>query len=56
MNHYQKFENAVSGMNIPADRKSANSQNALWFLRQGVPLNREHPKIMTAIFHARHIN
>lgn len=56
MNHYQKFEHAIKGMDIPADRKSANLQNALWFLRQGVPLNRQHPNIMRAIFHARHID
>ena len=55
MNHYTKFEKAVHDMNIPDNRKAANPQNALWFLRQGVAFNREHPKIMTAIFHAQRI-
>jgi len=55
MNHYEKFEQAIKGMNIPEDRKQANAQSANWFLRQGVALNQGHPNIMTAIFHARHI-
>lgn len=55
MNHYEKFEHVVRDMNIPVNRKTANKQNALWFLRQGVAPNREHPQILTAIFHAQRI-
>lgn len=55
MNHYEKFESIVKDMNIPEYRKTANQQNALWFLRKGVPANREHPQILTAIFHAQRI-
>lgn len=53
MNHYEKFEQVVREMNIPDNRKTANKPNALWFLQQGVALNKEHPKILTAIFHAQ---
>jgi len=55
MNHYEKFEQVVQDMKIPENRKTANQPNALWFLRQGVVLNREHPQILTAIFHAQRI-
>jgi hypothetical protein len=56
MNHYRKFERAVQDMNIPKNRKTANPANASWFLRSGVAYNRDHDKIMTAIFHARNIS
>ena len=49
MNHYKKFETAIKSMNIPDNRKTASQTNALWFLRQGVALNRKHPNILTAI-------
>lgn len=55
MNHYEKFEAVVKDMNIPTNRKTANQQNALWFLREGVNLNRNHPQVLTAIFHAQRI-
>lgn len=55
MNHYKKYESAVKDMNIPDVRKEANSPNALWFLRTGVALNKDKPKILNAIFHARQI-
>lgn len=55
MNHYEKFELVVKDMKIPDNRKSASPPNALWFLRQGVAPNRDHPQILTAIFHAQRI-
>ena len=55
MNHYEKFETVVKDMNIPNNRKVANQQNALWFIRQGVALNKDHPQVLTAIFHAQRI-
>lgn len=56
MNHWVKFEKVISEMNVPDNRKKANTQNALWFLRQGVALNKDHPNVLTAIFHAQRIN
>ncbi len=55
MNHYEKFESAIKNMDIPDNRKTASQTNALWFLRQGVALNKQHPNIFTAIFHAQRI-
>jgi len=56
MNHYQKFEKAVQGMEIPQSRKTASVPNALWFIRNGVAFNKEHPKVLSAIYHAQKIN
>lgn len=55
MNHFIQFEKAIKGMNIPDNRKAANSPNALWFLREGVTTNREHPNVLNAIYHARQV-
>jgi prophage antirepressor-like protein len=51
----QKFERAVSGMNIPAMRKKGTPENARWFLRNGSIQNREHHNILLAICHARRL-
>jgi hypothetical protein len=55
MNHFQEFEKVVKEMEIPDNRKTANEPNALWFIRAGCALVKDHEKVMTAIFHARQI-
>ncbi|WP_164513514.1 hypothetical protein [Thiosocius teredinicola] len=50
-----KFERAVAGMNIPAERKCGTPENARWFLRSGLAHNRDHDKILIAICHARRL-
>jgi hypothetical protein len=50
-----KFERAISGMQIPEDRRLGTPENARWFLRSGAVLNRDHPNILLAICHARRI-
>jgi len=56
MNHRQKYEEIVKELIVPETRKKANSDNAHWFLEHGIRKNQDHPKILSAIFHARHIN
>jgi len=50
-----KFERAIDGMQIPDSRRAGTPENARWFLRNGAMMNREHPKILLAICHARRI-
>ncbi len=50
-----KFERAVAGMNILAERKHGTPENARWFLRSGLAHNRDHDKILIAICHARRL-
>ena len=51
----QKFERALAGMNIPAQRRAGTPANARWFLRHGVIDNRDHANILVAICHARRL-
>ncbi len=55
MNHFIQFEHAVKNMDLPGNRKTANSPNALWFIRQGFLNNRDHPQVVKALFHAQKI-
>jgi len=55
MSHMEKFDILIKAMNIPGERMSATPKNAEWFLENGVRQNRDHPKILAAIFHARQI-
>ena len=41
-NLYDKFENAVATMNIPALRKIASTANANWFIRNAWIANKNH--------------
>ena len=55
MSERSKFERAIADMQIPQDRRRGTPENARWFLRSGAVLNREYPKILLAICHARRI-
>lgn len=55
MNHFVQFERAVKSMRLPANRKKANSPNALWFIRKGFLKNKEDPKVVDALYHAQKI-
>lgn len=41
-NLYDKYENAVASMNIPALRKLASHANANWFIRNAWIANKNH--------------
>lgn len=51
----QKFEHAIAGMNVPAERRAGTPENARWFLRNGTAANRQHHNILVAICHARRL-
>ena len=51
----QKFESAIAGMKIPDQRKKGTPENARWFLRNGMVINRDHDNILVAICHARRL-
>jgi hypothetical protein len=51
----QKFERAIAGMNIPAERRKGTPENARWFLRSGTSHNRNHKNILAAICYARRL-
>lgn len=41
-NIFDQYENLVASMELPAIRKLATPANALWFLRNGILINRHH--------------
>lgn len=41
-NLYDRYENAVAAMNIPALRKIASNTNANWFIRNAWIANKNH--------------
>jgi len=47
-NLYDKYENAVATMNIPAIRKLASRANASWFIRNAWIGNKHHNKFSQA--------
>jgi hypothetical protein len=54
-NLFFRFERAMAGMVVPEVRKTGNTPNALWFLRNGMITNRHHPKFDNAMALAREI-
>ena len=51
----QKFERAIAGMNIPEQRRKGTPENARWFLRNGLVINRDHINVLVAICHAQRL-
>lgn len=47
-NLYDKYENAVAVMNIPALRKIASNVNANWFIRNAWIENKNHSNFSKA--------
>lgn len=47
-NLYDKYENAVATMNIPALRKIASNANANWFIRNAWIANKNHSNFSQA--------
>jgi len=47
-NLYDRYENAVATMNIPALRKIASKANANWFIRNAWIANKNHSNFSKA--------
>ena len=47
-NLYDRYENAVASMNIPALRKLASTSNANWFIRNAWIANKNHSNFSQA--------
>jgi len=55
VNLHDQFEDLVASMNIPDQRKAANSANARWFLRNAPILNRRHAALDEVLQVARQL-
>ncbi len=47
-----KFQSDLELLNIPAEHKNADAETAVWFLSNGIRPNKDHPRILSAIYHA----
>ena len=48
----EKFQIDLETLEVPSDHRKSDRENASWFLSNGIEPNRDHPKILLAIYHA----
>ena len=48
-NDVRRFENIISTMDIPVQRKRVNHSNLYWFLRNGAIANRDNAHFAEAV-------
>jgi hypothetical protein len=50
-----RYERLIKNMNLPNERKRYSQSNALWFIRNGALLNRNHQNFQEAFDLARQL-